>query len=107
MYTSCIFYVYERVLGSTEYVSLAEALQQHRSAYVSIRPHTLAYVVYEKVLGSTEYVSLAEALQQHTSAYVSIRQHTLRYRESTWLDRINRIHVHVFRLDETLCNHYP
>ncbi len=57
----------------------------HTSAYVSIRPHTSAYVwvrdksvAYDKArmhLHTYAYVSI----RQHTSAYVSIRPHSSAY----------------------------
>jgi hypothetical protein len=43
--------------------SHSKHLQEHTSAYISIRQHTSAYV----------------SIRPHTSAYVSIRQHTSAY----------------------------
>jgi hypothetical protein len=53
----------------------ADALNQHTSAYVSIRQHTSAYVsMYMR--GRICIKPDSRSIRQHTSAYVSIRQHT-------------------------------
>ena len=52
------------------------------SAYVSIRPHTSAYVsIHPQMRGASPVGARAccRARRQHTSAYVSIRPHTSAY----------------------------
>jgi hypothetical protein len=60
----------------------ASTALHHTSVYVSIRPHTSAYVSIALCgSGSTalHHTSAYVSIRQHTSAYVSIRQHTSAY----------------------------